>query len=48
MVTHNPKLAEQYATRIIELKDGQIVGDTNPVGADERADARATASKKPP
>ena len=39
MVTHNPKLAEQYATRIIELKDGQIVGDTNPVGADERADA---------
>ena len=38
MVTHNPKLAEQYASRIIELKDGQIVGDTNPVGADERAD----------
>ncbi len=30
MVTHNPELAEQYATRIINLKDGKIVSDTNP------------------
>jgi len=45
MVTHNPKLAEQYATRIIELKDGQIVGDTNPVGAGERAGAGYRAKK---
>ena len=30
MVTHNPELAEQYATRIVRLKDGQIVGDTDP------------------
>ncbi len=30
MVTHNPDLANQYANRIINLKDGQIVGDSNP------------------
>ena len=30
MVTHNPDLAEQYATRIVNLTDGVITGDTNP------------------
>lgn len=30
MVTHNPELAEEYATRIVNLKDGVIQGDTNP------------------
>ena len=30
MVTHNPELAEAYATRIIRLKDGQIQGDSDP------------------
>lgn len=35
MVTHNPKLAEQYATRVIEIKDGKIVSDSNPIRADE-------------
>ena len=30
MVTHNPDLAEAYSTRIIELKDGEIINDTNP------------------
>lgn len=30
MVTHNPELAEEYATRIIALKDGVIVEDTDP------------------
>lgn len=30
MVTHNPELAEEYATRIVKLKDGKITGDTNP------------------
>jgi putative ABC transport system permease protein len=29
MVTHNPDLAETYSTRIIELKDGEVVGDSN-------------------
>ncbi len=31
MVTHNPELAEQYANRIVRLKDGRIVDDTNPL-----------------
>lgn len=30
MVTHNPELAEEYATRIVDLKDGKIRSDTNP------------------
>ena len=30
MVTHNPDLAKQYATRIVNLLDGQIISDTNP------------------
>ena len=30
MVTHNPDLAKEYANRIINLKDGKIVSDTNP------------------
>lgn len=30
MVTHNPELAEQYANRIVKLKDGKIIEDTNP------------------
>lgn len=30
MVTHNSDLAYDYSTRIIELKDGIIKGDTNP------------------
>ena len=30
MVTHNPELAEAYATRIVKLKDGQIRSDSNP------------------
>ena len=30
MVTHNPELAEEYSTRIIKLKDGKIIDDSNP------------------
>ena len=30
MVTHNPELAENYATRIVKLRDGKILSDTNP------------------
>jgi putative ABC transport system permease protein len=35
MVTHNPKLAEQYATRIVRIRDGKIEGDTDPFVAEE-------------
>lgn len=34
MVTHNPELAEQYANRIVTLKDGVIRSDTNPYEID--------------
>ncbi len=34
MVTHNPELAQKYSNRIIELKDGKIIGDTNPYEID--------------
>ena len=30
MVTHNPELADQYATRIVTLKDGEITSDSDP------------------
>ena len=30
MVTHNPELAEEYATRIVRLRDGRIIDDTDP------------------
>ena len=29
MVTHNPELAEEYSTRIVKLKDGRIIDDSN-------------------
>ena len=34
MVTHNPELAQQYATRIVNLKDGVIRSDTAPYKPD--------------
>ncbi len=42
MVTHNPMLAEEYSTRIVYLKDGEVEGDTMPYSSDEEF---ATASK---
>lgn len=36
MVTHNPELAEEYATRIVNLKDGHIISDTDPFNLDEK------------
>lgn len=30
MVTHNPELAEEYSTRLVKLKDGKIIDDTDP------------------
>lgn len=42
MVTHNPELAHQYATRIVELADGCIVADSDPFvpAADNRREAK--------
>ncbi len=39
MVTHNPELAESYASRIVRLKDGLIEADSAPYHADEEQGA---------
>ena len=36
MVTHNPKLANEYATRIVRVKDGHIVDDTDPYEIEQK------------
>ena len=41
MVTHNPELAERYATRIVNLSDGVIRSDTDPFDPAVEASARA-------
>ena len=45
MVTHNPELAEQYATRIVNLADGHILHDTDPY--EPTAEEVAAANAKP-
>ena len=35
MVTHNPELADQYATRTVRLLDGEVISDSNPYEGDE-------------
>ncbi len=37
MVTHNPELAKNYSTRIITLKDGKIISDSNPCKDEEES-----------
>lgn len=41
MVTHNPDLAEKYATRIVNMFDGVITGDTNPFDGHEQEKRQA-------
>ena len=54
MVTHNPELAETYASRIIRMLDGRLIGDSAPLSEEERAAADAEferlkkAKHKPP
>ena len=38
MVTHNKELAEEYATRIVKMQDGEIIEDTNPIAKNESND----------
>ncbi len=52
MVTHNPDLAEKYATRTVRMLDGNIISDSNPLTPEEKAEkeaprtAEATAKEK--
>ena len=43
MVTHNPELAQAYSTRIIQLKDGEVIADSNPY--ESQGDAPALTGK---
>ena len=46
MVTHNPKLAKEYASRIIRIKDGKIRKDSDPYIEDEAVEAVAEEPEK--
>lgn len=46
MVTHNPELAETYATRIITLKDGEVTSDSDPYDGKVRTDLDLIESEK--
>lgn len=36
MVTHNPELANEYASRIVEFRDGELISDSNPIKEEEK------------
>ena len=38
MVTHNPELAEKYSTRIVKIRDGQILDDSDPFDVNENVE----------
>ena len=46
MVTHNPELAYQYATRIVNLADGKITDDSDPFDVAEAARREAKPTRK--
>lgn len=46
MVTHNPQLADEYSSRIIRLKDGSLVSDSNPFNEQEM-NADTSVLKRP-
>lgn len=46
MVTHNPELAQRYSTRIINILDGRITGDSAPLSDAELSELEATDAKR--
>ena len=46
MVTHNKEIAEEYSTRIIELRDGKVLGDTNSFEKVEKESVNKRKNKK--
>ena len=45
MVTHNPDLANKYATRIIEMKDGEVTRDSKPLNEKEKKNGSFSLKK---
>ena len=46
MVTHNPDIAQKYSTRIINILDGEITADSNPMSEEEIAAELAACEEK--
>ena len=46
MVTHNPELADTYANRIVRLRDGHIISDSNPFEPEETPLDKKTGSSR--
>ena len=46
MVTHNPELAENYAGRIIRIKDGLIIDDSSPLYGEETETDKSEGKRK--
>ena len=46
MVTHNPELAETYSNRIIKLRDGKIISDSNPFEKEQGSIINNVKTKK--
>ena len=46
MVTHNPELAKDYSTRIINIKDGKILSDSNPYKATKETEENLKDTNK--
>ena len=46
MVTHNPELADEYATRIVRLRDGEVISDSDPVAEELSAPVIEEKSKR--
>ena len=47
MVTHNPELAETYATRIVRVQDGEVVSDSAPYDGAAEPEAVKPLGRKP-
>lgn len=45
MVTHNAELANEYANRIIEFKDGKLINDSNPIRNEESKEEKYKIKK---
>ncbi len=45
MVTHNPELAKEYASRVVQFKDGELIDDSNPI-RDTESDEKKVIIKK--
>ena len=46
MVTHNPELAEEYATRIVRLLDGNVIADSDPYVSSQEVIETTPAKEK--